>query len=484
MYVSSDKIKFYPSAYRYYMDDGVSVVIDQEASKNTEFNLTSHLSKVFHLNKGSFIVSDDNATDLEFYIGGYYAKVDNVATSLLASSDWSSALNIYANVKTVLTTPSGGEPWENLYEVVQFEDLYKPLDDKINASDIVFKGIKFGTAVDPNATFSLHLYTRASTSDSFTLVANSKYPLSLTALLGNPTNGKSASEEIKTASLLVTNTVSANAFSGVNATLTGTLNSNKGVFNTVEVDTSILPRTGSIAVLGSGDRKFDQLYTSEAHLDDIYTSYVEVGALWGTGGTNPIKLGNNLIPNDAYTQLGTSSNRFRTIYANDIYGDLNGTAEEASALVGTYGSSTAPVYIDDGIPTTTVWNSSFYNKIDDTLMFKNVKTYYPNAATFYAYFGNATTSSYIYLSLFLTIEWSYGERSTLNFVCNSPNPSSKVSTTTEVLSFGNTYRCQINGPYKPGNETRVQVTLQYYDSGGWSTVSEKIETAVIYYYIK
>ena len=372
MYVSSDKIKFYPSAYRYYMDEGVSVVLDQEASKNTEFNLTSHLSKVFHLTNGSFIVSDDNDTDLEFYIGGYYAKVNNVATSLLASSDWASALNIYANVKTVLTTPSGGESWENLYEVVQFDDLYKPLDDKISAANIVFKGIKFGTAVDPNATFSLHLYTRASTSDSFTLVANNKYPLSLTAILGNPTNGKSASEEIKTASLLVTNTIS-----GASATLTGTLTANKGVFSTVEVETNILPQTSGAAVLGSSNKKFDQLYTNKVYTTDVYTSYIEVGELKGPEGNNAIKLCNNLIPLDNYVSIGSSANRVRQIYAQDIYGYLDGTAETAEKLTNTdYGTAKTPVYISQGLPVASDWNTTLYNSITGKRMLRYTYSFY------------------------------------------------------------------------------------------------------------
>lgn len=307
MYVKSDKIKFYPSAYRYYEDGGVSVVTDDEASLNTEYNRTSSIAKVFHSTKGCFVVSDTNDTDLEFFIGGYYVKIENYATNLL--TDFSSATDIYANLKTALVTPAPSlGNWKDLYEVVEFEHGYKPLDYKVG-NDVEFEGVSFETSANANATFSLQLFTRASTSDSFTVVPTSKFILTLSDILGN--TGKSAREEIKTNALLVT------TITGDNATFSGDVSANNiGVTNNLTVGGTVKINNSTILVNGSGDFTFDHslLFTTSK---DIGSSTVPVDDLY----VNTINLTTKLVPTNNNVVIGASDNKIKTIYASTVDGD-------------------------------------------------------------------------------------------------------------------------------------------------------------------
>lgn len=298
MYVKSDKIKFYPSAYRYYMDNGVSVVTDEEASKNTEYNITSHIAKIFHSTKGSFVVSDNNDTDLEFYIGGYYVKIEDVATNLF--SGFSSDLDIYANIKLALVTPPPTQGnWDNLYEVVEFENEYKPLDYQVS-SDVVFEGISFETSANANATYSLHLYTRGSTTDLFRLVTLSTYSLKLSDIIGNLTTGVGADSEIKTGSLIATGFL----YVGTNGSCITTSNNGDFVLNR-----NIL---------------FDN---NQYQIGDPTN---QVGAIYSKECT----IGTGIYPKTGTETIGTSSSKFNTVYANNFYGDLEGAqAILSSALL-------------------------------------------------------------------------------------------------------------------------------------------------------
>lgn len=541
MYVKSDKIKFYPSAYRYYVENGASVVTDEEASKNTEYNLTSRIAKVFHSTNGCFITSGDNATDLEFFIGGYYTKIDNVATNLLAN--FSSDTKVYANIKTALVTPPPTQGnWDNLYEVVEFEHEYKPLDYKVS-SNIVFEGISFENTANANATFSLLLFERETTSDAWALCKTSKYALSLSDILGNA--DKSAREEIKTNKLITTDAVVINGTitalgvsedvtigrtlyvdkimpndpqaqevwinhscrvdCGLTVGLDALIQSGLTVIGTSTLEDikcfNITPR-GNRYTVGSSQSKFYEGYfntiygnlegditsTGISSFSNAYIGTAQVSTIVQASQGVPIVLsGEGLNPStDDGFELGASNLRFKKIYATSFEGNASSSSKlNLADAVGN--SSTAVYFTSSGNPVATNWNTTLYNRIESEAKFLNTTTVNPNASAFYVFVPNAYVSGQgiaTYMNIYAIISLS-GDYCTFNFVSTSPNLSSSVTYTNEIAAYDKTYRLLINGPYDGGSNTgKFQVVLQSKTTGSWSTASEHVFSAVVHYTVR
>ena len=506
-YVTSDNIKFYPSAYRQYTSGGTTIEVNPEARRNTEYNLTSRIAKMLKSMNGSFIVGiSDVDSSLEFFIMGYYCKLLGAGITYL-TTQFSSADTIYANIKVNPFTPIDNTlNYTQLYEVVNYANNNKELDDGTN-----FGGIAFSDSVDNSANYSLLLYKKIG--GSFTLAPESLYPLTTKDIKDSQYDvdiSKKFTTEDIIAQLGSIGTVDATSVNsdGVHTNILGA-----GDNQVIELNDDIIPVSNNILDLGTNSKKFAKIYATkfegEAATATKWTSGITINinktnandttsviaTATGVDGSSNVNLTlPKLVPIGvstattldhttsiyAYNSASNKTTSAQTIGSGTLNITLPDLTPKANQLNGAAGSSTNPVYFNStGVPTGTAWNNNLYNLLNYTLKYKSVYTYNPNSRSFYAYVGTSS-NDYIYMDMFLLINFN-GDRSLMNFVLNNPNPN-------EANHFTNVvYACQVTSPNSSG---RVQIVLKYNtnldataSSTGWTTVgenSEKIQSAVIH----
>lgn len=346
MYIESGKVKFYPSAYRQYQDGGETKNINPESELNTEYNITSHISKLLKKSKGSFIVNYVENNNLEFYLGGYYIHITSPQDILNA---FPNATQIWANMKVAPFTPTDNtKGFSELYEVVDYEDSGKNIDD-INNNVVSFKGVAFLDTKDSNATFSLQLFTRKDTSSSWYTHTSSEYILDTSEIYNENGDTNILSEfyslKINTDDL----------YAELGKMNYATINNNLDVVGDatfeqqVEFMGDLVPTSGSQINIGQSGGEIANIYANNLtatkislksqiipdgtvtlglannpitniYATNIYgTNLKEVNEI--DGGLNSITLKSDIVP-DGQVDLGGSTSKFNQIYANETISDV------------------------------------------------------------------------------------------------------------------------------------------------------------------
>lgn len=144
-YLNSDKIKIFPSAKR-----GITKPYSRLTTEESFVRIVNKL-----IDTDGFVIGIDG-TNIEFNIHGYYINADLPELESL----FSSSTDIYAKIQ--LTTVGDN----------------KELDGTDDASDEEYKGVVFSdsaTSPLPSDTYELKILTRANTSDSWALPADSYF---------------------------------------------------------------------------------------------------------------------------------------------------------------------------------------------------------------------------------------------------------------------------------------------------------------------
>lgn len=305
MYIESGKVKFYPSSYRQYQDGGETKNINPESELNTEYNITSHISKLLKKSKGSFIVNYVENNNLEFYLGGYYIHITSPKDILDA---FPNSTQIWANMKVAPFTPTDNtKGFSELYEVVDYDDSGKNIDE-INNNVVSFKGVAFLDTKDSNATFSLQLFTRKDTTSSWGVYEPSNYVLDSSEIGNtNDATGEDISQRFDTLTLYATNLHTESGH--VNDTLiTNVLDVKGGATfeNQVILKNNLFPTNNNQVDIGSSDKEFANIYVNKI------TGVSEVD-----NGQNAIILKSSIVPS-GNVNLGSTDNKIKNIYVNDI----------------------------------------------------------------------------------------------------------------------------------------------------------------------
>lgn len=303
MYIESGKVKFYPSAYRQYQDGVGTKNINPESELNTEYNITSHISKLLKKSKGSFIVDYVENTNLEFYLGGYYIHITSPQDILNA---FPNATQIWANMKVAPFTPTDNtKGFSELYEVVDYEDNNKNIDELDN-NVVSFKGVAFLDTKDQTATFSLCLFSRKDTTSPWHTHTSSEYILDTSEIYNENGDTDISSEfyslKIKTDDL----------YTELGKMDYATINSNLAVigdatFNKqVDFKDDLVPTNNNQVNIGSSDKEFANIYVNKI------TGVSEVD-----NGQNAITLKSSIEPS-GNVNLGSTDNKITNIYTDDI----------------------------------------------------------------------------------------------------------------------------------------------------------------------
>ena len=135
----SNDILIYPTAYRQYVNDGGTEVINIESRLNTEYNITNLVNGLLdqNINKGNFVVSYGGVSGdniLKFCMQGYYIELKNAS---------SYTFPLYAKIYIRNTDTN----YNNMLEVVpntydEVNNSTRDLDYK-NGDDITFLGIDY-----------------------------------------------------------------------------------------------------------------------------------------------------------------------------------------------------------------------------------------------------------------------------------------------------------------------------------------------------
>ena len=363
MYIESEKVKFYPSAYRQYQDGTETKNINPESELNTEYNITSHIAKLLKKNKGCFVVDYIENVKLEFYLGGYYIHITSPQDILGA---FSSATEIWANMKVAPFTPTDTtKGFSELYEVVDYEDSGKNIDEWSEGT-VLFKGVAFSKTKDNSATFSLQLFARQDITKPWSILESSKYILD-TREIFNFNGDYSIDEDFYTLYASIDDLYSETSSideATINTALTvdGTAKFN----SQVDLNANLVPTTNNNRNIGSSGKEFANIYVNKiigvSEIDNgqnniVLKSTIEPSGtidlglstapitniyatnIYGTnlkdvseidGGQNSITLKSDIIPNSNGTlDLGNSSNRFKSSYVGTSYvSTLNSTDNE------------------------------------------------------------------------------------------------------------------------------------------------------------
>lgn len=303
MYIESEKVKFYPSAYRQYQDGGETKNINPESELNTEYNITSHIAKLLKKNKGSFVVDYVENNDLEFYLGGYYIHITSPQDILNA---FPNATKIWANMKVVPFTPTDNtEGFSELYEVVDYEDNGKNID-KLSDTTKSFRGVAFLDTEDNTATFSLCLFTRSDIESSWHILESSNYILG-TSEIYNESSPYNIAEEFDSLRVY-TDDLHAQQGSIGYATINSELDvKGDALFeNQVEFEGDLVPTSGSQIDIGQSGNKIANIYVNKI-----------IGVAEVDNGQNNITLKSSIIPS-GNVDLGSTTTKLANIYANNI----------------------------------------------------------------------------------------------------------------------------------------------------------------------
>ena len=312
MYIESEKVKFYPSAYRQYQEGRETKNTNPESELNTEYNITSHIAKLLKKNKGCFVVDYIENVTLEFYLGGYYIHITSPQDILNAFTD---ATEIWANMKVAPFTPTDTtKGFSELYEVVDYEDSGKNIDE-LNNNVVSFKGVAFLSKKDNSATFSLQLFTRQNTTKPWSILESSKYILD-TREIFNFNGDYSIDEDFYTLYASIDDLYSETSSideATINTTLIvdGTTKFN----SQVELNANLVPTSGSQVNIGQSNNAITNIYAT-----NIYgTNLKDVNEI--DGGQSSITLNSDIVPNSDNTRnIGSNGKEFATIYVNKIVG--------------------------------------------------------------------------------------------------------------------------------------------------------------------
>ena len=305
MYIESEKVKFYPSAYRQYQEGRETKNTNPESELNTEYNITSHIAKLLKKNKGCFVVDYIENVTLEFYLGGYYIHITSPQDILNAFTD---ATEIWANMKVAPFTPTDTtKGFSELYEVVDYEDSGKNIDE-LNNNVVSFKGVAFLSTKDKSATFSLQLFTRQNTTKPWSILESSKYILD-TREIFNFNGDYSIDEDFYTLYASIDDLYSETSSideATINTTLIvdGTTKFN----SQVELNANLVPTTNNTKNIGSNGKEFANIYVNKI-----------IGVSEIDNGQNNITLKSNIVPSGTI-DLGLSTTPITNIYATNIYG--------------------------------------------------------------------------------------------------------------------------------------------------------------------
>lgn len=241
-----------------------------------------------------------------------------------------------------------------------------------------------------------------------------------------------------------------------------TISGNKTFTGTTLVGSDILPVSDEAASLGSSSLKFNTIYTEDCS--------VHGNASFGY-------ITSNIIPfSSEFYDLGSYDNKWDYIYANSVYastfyGDLNGTASNAtSATSATYASilgsssTTKLSYDTSGVITRTnilPYSTTSYSLGSSAKKFSDVY-----ASTFHGSLdGNATTAN----SATHSTNLSNGSTSKLSASSDTvtakvkivPNASGTIDLGTSTYKWGSLYVTEI-----PGIVSGVSIVRNY---NSWST---------------
>lgn len=305
MYIESEKVKFYPSAYRQYQEGRETKNTNPESELNTEYNITSHIAKLLKKNKGCFVVDYTEDVTLEFYLGGYYIHITSPQDILNAFTD---ATEIWANMKVAPFTPTDTtKGFSELYEVVDYEDSGKNIDE-LNNNVVSFKGVAFLSKKDNSATFSLQLFTRQNTTKPWSILESSKYILD-TREIFNFNGDYSIDEDFYTLYASIDDLYSETS-SIDEATINTTLIvDGTAKFNSqVDLNADLVPTTNNTRNIGSNGKEFANIYVNKI-----------IGVSEIDNGQNNIILKSDIEPS-GNVDLGSQTNQLANIYASNITG--------------------------------------------------------------------------------------------------------------------------------------------------------------------
>ena len=308
MYIESEKVKFYPSAYRQYQDGTETKNINPESELNTEYNITSHIAKLLKKNKGSFIVDYVENVKLEFYLGGYYIHITSPKDILDA---FPNATEIWANMKVSPFTPTDTtKGFSELYEVIDYEDSSKNIDE-INNNVVSFKGVAFLDEEDEDATFSLQLFTREDIESPWDVYEQSNYVLD-SSEIGNYLTPYNIDQHFNTDNLFAEQGHIDNATINISLTVKGTTELN----GQVDFTGKLVPTNNNNIDIGENGKEFASIYVNKI-----------IGVSEVDNGQNNIVLKSTIEPSGTI-DLGLSTAPITNIYATNIYGtNLNDVSE-------------------------------------------------------------------------------------------------------------------------------------------------------------
>ena len=305
MYIESEKVKFYPSAYRQYQEGRETKNTNPESELNTEYNITSHIAKLLKKNKGCFVVDYIENVTLEFYLGGYYIHITSPQDILNAFTD---ATEIWANMKVAPFTPTDTtKGFSELYEVVDYEDSGKNIDE-LNNNVVSFKGVAFLSKKDNNATFSLQLFTRQNTKKPWSILESSKYILD-TREIFNFNGDYSIDEDFYTLYASIDDLYSETSSideATINTSLT--VKGTTKLIGQIDFTGKLVPTNNNNIDIGANGKEFASIYVNKI-----------IGVSEVDNGQNNITLKSNIVPSGTI-DLGLSTTPITNIYATNIYG--------------------------------------------------------------------------------------------------------------------------------------------------------------------
>lgn len=160
-YLESTKIRMYPTALRGNTPEEVAKgPFDPAARLGTEFNLTNAVNRLTI--DGSFVISRQAGTELEFSMMGYYFRVSDVSA---LKEKFNNATKIYAKIK--LDETQGTSAYK-LRTLVSADKDFSSLD-KLDGKVYYFNGVEFTSSAMSQAqgtdgVYQLLILTRPSTS--------------------------------------------------------------------------------------------------------------------------------------------------------------------------------------------------------------------------------------------------------------------------------------------------------------------------------
>lgn len=169
-YLNSNNIRVYPTALRGGTDYEASKGPFDPASRlGTEFNLTNSTNRLTI--DGSFVISRELGSSLEFCIAGYYFKVLTL-NDLTALDEFKSATNIYAKIHLGFASAANSYQLRTLVSMKTGEFIN--LDNNVSDTTYEFNGVIFTTSNEKNTDeYNLLVLSRPNSAAAWTIPATS-----------------------------------------------------------------------------------------------------------------------------------------------------------------------------------------------------------------------------------------------------------------------------------------------------------------------